>query len=107
MMSAMPVIELSRHHVASLRDLGARLIDSELAVPHLRETIIANARALCEARYHGAFDKIAAQLDERGLHVVKQPRVPLDAMQAVQRVLFDVRAALFDRVARAAIDRAK
>jgi len=85
----------------------ASVVDPELAVPHIRETIIATARAQCEAHYHGAFDRIAKQLDERGMRMLKQPNVPLDASQAVERALFDARAALLDRVARAAIDRAK
>jgi hypothetical protein len=85
----------------------ASVVDVELAVPQIRETIIAQARERCETRYHGAFDRIAAQLDERGMRMLKQPKVPLDAVQAVQRVLYDTRNALVDRVARAAIDRAK
>jgi hypothetical protein len=85
----------------------ASVVDVELAVPQIRETIVAKGRELCEERYLGAFDRITAQLDERGMRMIKQPKVPLDAVQAVQRVLFDTRNAIFERVARAAIDRAK
>jgi hypothetical protein len=85
----------------------ASVIDVELAVPKIRETILAEGRARCEERYRGAFDRIAAQLDERGMRMSKQPNVPLDASQAVQRVLFDTRNAVLDRVVRTAIDRAK
>jgi hypothetical protein len=82
-------------------------VDVELAVPQLRTTIIANARELCEPRHLAAFDKIAAELDERGMRVMKQPKVPLDAVQAVQRHLNDARSALVERVVRTAIDRAQ
>jgi hypothetical protein len=78
----------------------------ELGVPKLRETIIARGHAACEPRYHGAFDRITAQLDDRGMRVIRQPKVPLDAVQAVQRVLFETRNAVIGEVVRAAIDRA-
>ena len=83
------------------------VLDPELEVPRIRETIIAKGRELCDAQYLGAFERIAAQLDERGMRLIKHPKVPLHAEQAVQRVLFDARNAVFDRMARAAIDRAK
>lgn len=85
----------------------ASVVSAELAVPHIRETIIAKGRALCEPHYLGTFDKIVAQLDEPGMRMIKQPKVPLDASQAVQRVLADARTAVFDRMARTALDRAK
>jgi len=56
-----------------------------------RETIIANGRERCEPQYLATFDRIAAQLDERGMRMVKQPKVPVGAAQAVQRVLFDTK----------------
>lgn len=85
----------------------AAVLDVELAAPKLRADIIADARARCDARYHAAFDRIAAQLDERGLHLVKQAKVPIDASQAVQYALFEARNAVIARVAGAAIDRAR
>ena len=85
----------------------AGVLDVELAVPQIRETIIAEARACCDERFHGAFAKIAAQLDERGLQLVKQPKVPIDALHAVQRALLEARSAVIARVARLAIDRAQ
>jgi hypothetical protein len=84
----------------------ACVLDIELAVPQIRETIIAEARARCDERFHGAFAKITAQLDERGLQLVKQPKVPIDALHAVQRALFEARNAVVARVAGIAIDRA-
>jgi len=82
-------------------------VDAELAVPQIRETIIAKGRELCEPRHHGPFDKITAQLDETGMRMMRQPKVPLDAVQAVQQVLFDARNAVIARAANAAIDRAQ
>ncbi len=84
----------------------AAVADVELGVPKLRETIIARGRAACEARYHGAYDRITAQLDDRGMRIIRQPKVPLDAVQAVQRVLFETRNSVIAEVVRAAIDRA-
>jgi hypothetical protein len=80
---------------------------SSLSVPQIRESIVARARAVCEERLLGAFDKIAAQLDHNGMRLEKTPKVPLDALQAVQRLLTDARNTLIDEVGRAAIDRAK
>lgn len=85
----------------------AAVVDVELAGPKLRADIIADARARCDARYHAAFDRIAAQLDERGLQLVKQPKVPIDALHAVEYALFDARNAVIARVAGAALDRAR
>ena len=85
----------------------AGVVDVELAVPKIRETVVAEARARCEERFHGAFDKMAAQLDANGMQLLKQPKVPIDAAQAVQQALVGARNAIVDRVGRAAIDRAK
>jgi hypothetical protein len=84
----------------------AAVVDVELAAPKLRADIIADARARCDLRYHAAFDRLAAQLDERGLQLVKQPKVPIDALHATQYALFDARNAVIARVAGAALDRA-
>lgn len=83
------------------------VVEGAFAPATLREAIIADARARCEEHVHGAFAKIAAQLDERGLQLLKQPKVPIDAMQAVQRALADARDAVIGRAASEAIDRAK
>jgi hypothetical protein len=85
----------------------AGVVDVELAAATLREAIIADARARCEDRLHSAFGRIVAQLDERGLQLAKIPKVPIDALHAVQRVLGDARDAVIARVANTAIDRAK
>jgi hypothetical protein len=85
----------------------AAVVDVELAAPKLRADIIADARARCDPRHHAAFDRLAAQLDERGLQLVKQPKVPIDALHATQYALFDARAAVITRVVGTALDRAR
>lgn len=83
----------------------ASVVDVELAPPQIREVIVADARARTEERFHPSFSKIVAQLDDRGLSLVKTPKVPIDALHAVQRALSDARDAVITRVAGAAIDR--
>jgi len=85
----------------------AEVVDIELAAPKLRADIIADARARCDARYHAAFDRLAVHLDDRGLQLAKQPKVPIDALHAAQHALFEARNAVVARVAGAALDRAR
>jgi hypothetical protein len=85
----------------------AGVLDVELAVPQVRETIIAEGQARCDPRFHASYVKIAAQLDERGLQLVKQPKVPIDALQASQHALFEARNAVIARASSLAIDRAR
>lgn len=82
-------------------------VEAELAVPQFREAVIATARGGCEERYAKAFDKISSGLDERGLRAPSPPKMPLDAVQAVQRLLAEARATVVARAANTAIDRAK
>ncbi|HLL21912.1 MAG TPA: hypothetical protein VK427_07265 [Kofleriaceae bacterium] len=100
-------IPLSGELRAAMIDALTKVIDLELAPERLKANIIADARARCAPHYHGAFERIAASLDERGLSVLKQPKLPLDAVQAVQKTLSAARDAVIGRAARAAIDRAK
>lgn len=83
------------------------VVEAELGVPQIRDTMIAESRARLELRHHGAFAKIAQKLDERGMKMISTPKVPLDAVQAAQRALLDARSAFLGRVAGAAIDRAR
>jgi hypothetical protein len=85
----------------------AGVIDVELAAPKLRADIIADARARCDPGHHAAFDRLAAQLDAHGLQIVKQPKLPIDAVHAAQRALFEARNAVIARAAGAALDRAR
>lgn len=82
-------------------------IDPVITLPHLREAIIAKGRELCEERYRKPFEQLAAHLDERGMKLMKQPKVPVDALHAVQRVLAEARDAVVGQAARAGIDKAK
>lgn len=82
------------------------VLDVELAPPKLRADIIADARARCDSRNHPAFDRIADQLDERGLQIMKAPKVPIDALHAAQHALFEARNAVVARASGTALDRA-
>jgi len=81
----------------------AAVVEQELAVPAIREAIIAEARTRCS---DAAFNKVVAQLDDRGAQLVKQPKVPIDAMQHIQRALAEAREAVMVRITNAAFDRA-
>lgn len=85
----------------------AGVLEVELAAPKLRADIIADARARCEAAHHAAFDRLAAQLDERGQQIIKLPKVPIDALHAAQHALFEARNTVIARAAEAALDRAR
>ncbi len=85
----------------------ASVIDVQLGVPQIRESIITAARGQCEEHYHKSFDKIVAQLDERGMRAPQPLKIPLDAVQTVQRLLNQARATVVATAANAAIDRAK
>lgn len=81
--------------------------NQEREAPKIRGVIIAKARELCEPQHLGSFEKVVAQLDDRAMRMIKQPKVPLDASQAVQLALVQARNAVYGRVGGAAIDRAK
>ena len=85
----------------------ASALADDLAVPRIRETIIAKGREGCEERYHSAYDKLVKNLDERGMRIDKIPKVPLDALHAVQQLLVDTRNTVIGGMVRTAIDRAK
>jgi hypothetical protein len=85
----------------------ASVVDVELAVPQIRDAIIAKGRELCDEAHRAVYDKMAAQLDERGLTMTRQPKVPLHSAQAVQRAFAAARDAVIARAGRAAIDRAQ
>jgi hypothetical protein len=81
----------------------AGVVETELAVPAIREAIIAEARTRCT---DAAFNKVVAQLDERGAQLIKQPKVPIDSMQHIQRALAEAREVVIARITNAAFDRA-
>lgn len=83
------------------------VLEPALVPAQLRADIIAAARSATPAAQHGTFDKIAAALDDRGLKMTKQPKVPLDIDQAVQKNLVLARERVIGGAVRAALDRAK
>ncbi len=82
------------------------VIDRTLSLAQMRTAIIDTARARIDEKNLQTFEKIVAQLDDRGLKITKQPKVPLDAAQAVQQNLSDARAEVVGNAARDALDRA-
>jgi hypothetical protein len=86
---------------------AARVIEVELVVPKIRDTMIAETRARLELRYRADFDKIAPRLDDHGRRITSPPKVPIDALHAAQRALVETRNAVLARVLGAAIDGAK
>ena len=85
----------------------AAVLDVELAVPQIRDAIIAEAHARCDETVQPGFAKVAMLLDERGMQLVKSPKVPIHVLHASQQALFEARNAVIERVARIAIDRAQ
>lgn len=83
----------------------APALEAALAPAALREAIVSHARAACQPAHAAACEKIAAQLDDRGLRVTKQPKIPLDASQAIQRHLHAAREAVLGQAVSAALDR--
>ncbi len=47
---------------------------------------------------------LAVQLDERGMKIMKQPKVPIDASQAIQNHLYEARTEVIGSAARDALD---
>jgi hypothetical protein len=84
----------------------ANAVERGLGLAQIRSAIVEKARARVAEANLPTFEKIVAQLDERGLKIMKQPKVPLDASQAVQQNLFDARAEVIGGAAREALDRA-
>jgi hypothetical protein len=83
------------------------IAEAELALPRVRETIIEEARTRTDERFHPSFTKVVAQLDDRGAHLVKTPKVPVDALHAVQHALTEARHAVIARIVNAGFERAK
>jgi len=100
-------IELSDEVRAEVAAAIDGVVDAELGIPQVRDTIITSARASCEPTYHKAFDRLAAELDERGLRLTRSLKLPIDAVQTVQRLFVEARTTLLERTAHVAIDRAK
>ena len=104
---ARAALELPSSVRGELAAAAAQGLDAELAPPRLRDAIIADARTRIAPEHEAAFAKITAQLDDRGLKMLKVPKVPLDASQPIQRALAEARETVIGRIAGAAIDRAR
>ena len=90
-------------------EVGAALtaaIDRALGMAQMRAAIVDKARSRIQEQNLSVFEKIVAVLDERGLKITKQPKIPLDASQAVQKNLADARSEVIEAAAREALDRA-
>jgi hypothetical protein len=85
----------------------AGVVDRELALPKVREAIIAEASRRCDEAFHPSFAKVVAVLDDRGVKLTKTPKIPVDALRAIERALLEARNTVIERVSRAALDRAK
>ena len=83
----------------------ASVVDVELGA-QVRTSIIAKARENVQEQHSSTFEKIVAQLDERGMRMTKQPKVPLDASQEIQKLLYAARTAIVEGAARRALERA-
>ncbi len=90
---------------AEIATAMGQVVDPELA--KLKDSIVETARGRVEEAHLGSFNKMVAQLDDRGQKLVKLPKVPLDAQHAIERALSAARLAVMDRVVRTALDRAK
>lgn len=82
----------------------AGVLDVALVAETMREAIVADARKRIE---DSSFNKIVKELDERGMQLQRQPKVPLDSLQSVSRALAEARIAVISRAVNEAIDRAK
>lgn len=85
----------------------SRVMEPALALPALRDKIIATARPRIDENHFRAFEQIIAQLDERGVRLNRTPKVPLDALHAIQRLLAEARHEILARAAREAIEQVK
>ena len=81
------------------------VVDPALAAPALRDAMIADVRPRV-AGHEAAFAKVIPQLDDRGLQILKAPKIPIDTLHAIQHALADASTAVIGRVARTALDRA-
>lgn len=102
-----PTTTLSGEVRAAVAAAVASVVDAALATPRLRDAIVADARARTSPAVSAAFSKVVAELDERGLQMNRQPKIPIDAMQAIQAALREAREAVIGAAVREGIDRAR
>ena len=100
-------VELGDDVRAGVAAAIAGVVDRELAAQAMRDAIVADTRARLPESVHPAFAKGGPHLDDRGLHIARVPKVPIDALHAIQHALAEARDAFVERAATLAIDRAK
>ncbi len=83
----------------------SKVVESEMAV--LRDSIVEQARGNVLEGHQGSFNKMVAQLDDRGQKLIKVPKVPLDSQQGIEKAFADARIAVIMRIVGAALDVAK
>lgn len=98
-------IVLSGEVRAELVAAMTKVIETE--VGKLRDSIIEQARGNVVEDHRSSFTKMAAQLDERGLKLLKVPKVPLDAQHGIERAFADARTAVITRIVGAALEAGK
>lgn len=82
----------------------AKVLERALDAETMRDAIVADARGRVE---DSSFNKIVKDLDDRGMQMTRQPKVPLESMQTVSRALAEARVAVISKAVNEAIDRAK
>lgn len=100
-------IELPDDVRAGIASAITEVVNPAFAAQPMREAIVADVRSRLPESAHPAFAKVEPQLDERGLHITRTPKIPIDTLHAIQRALAEARDAFVERVASAALDRAK
>jgi hypothetical protein len=98
-------IVLSGEVRAELVAAMSKVIEAEIG--KLRESVVEQARGQVVEDHRSSFTKMVAQLDDRGLQLLKVPKVPLDAQHAIERAFADARVAVITRIVGAALDAGK
>lgn len=96
-------ITLSDTVRAELVTAIGQVVEPELG--KLRDSIIEDARGRIDD--HTSFNKLVAQLDDRGHKLIKLPKVPLEAQRAIERALAEARTNVMTRIVSTAFDRMK
>jgi hypothetical protein len=101
------VVELGDDVRTAVAAAVKAVVDPALVPATLREAITAETRKQIKPIHMPFFSKLAAQLDDRGLQLIKPPKVPIDSLHAFQRTMVDARNTVISHIANTAIDRAK
>ncbi len=83
----------------------SKVVEGDMAT--LRDSIVEQARGTVLEGHQSSFNKMVAQLDDRGQKLIKVPKVPLDAQHGIERAFADARVVVITRIVGNALDRAK